>query len=357
MRLSPTQRHILLAALAGLVACLLGLAVDPKTFFATYLAVWFAVCSIPLGALAVLLTSYIVRAGWTRDLHAPLTGVVLTLPAIALLFIPVLAGLSVIYPWASGTIALPSFKAVYLTSWFFVIRAVAYIAIWMALALWAARAYGDDRAMVRAASAGLIIWALSVSWAGIDWLESIEPLFHSSIYGLLSVSFCLLTGIAVALIAALGVKRSQTMQNAAYAGVFISVLLLWAYLHAMQYIIIWTGDLPDEVVWYIRRLEGGWAFALWGLFILQFVVPFFVLLSERARQSTGVLLWIAGLTLALRYLEAIVLALPPLHLNGWMLALDIPAAVLMIGSVWLFALTFAARYTGRLTLSRAAPAH
>jgi hypothetical protein len=191
----------------------------------------------------------------------------------------------------------------------------------------------------------------------VDWLESVEPEFHSSIYGLLTVGFTLLAGIATALIAAIGIKRTQTMRNAAYSGIFFSVLLLWAYLHAMQYIIIWTGNLPDETVWYLKRLEGGWAFALWGLFLAQFVVPFFILLSEKARQNTRTLLWLAGTTLALRYLEAVVLVLPPLDVNGRMLLLDLPAALLFVAGGWFYALTVAAGYIGRIGSRRPAAAH
>ncbi len=156
---------------------------------ASYLAVWFAVCAIPIGASGVLFTSYLVRGGWTPDLHAPLSNAALTMPFAGLLFIPVLAGLSWIYPWAADPASLPAFKAFYLTPWFFVLRAILYFAIWSALAVWAVWTYGNDAAMTRAGSAGLIVWALTVSWSGIDWLESVEPHFHSSIYGLLSISF------------------------------------------------------------------------------------------------------------------------------------------------------------------------
>jgi hypothetical protein len=354
---SPIQWRILTVAAVGLAASVLGLVLDPKTMLSSYLAAWFAVSAIPLGALAVLLTSYLARAGWTRDLQVPLSGIVLTLPALAVMFLPVLIGMREIYPWVADTSALPAFKAVYLTPSLFLLRALIYFVAWTAIAIWSVRAYGDDAAMTRAGAAGLIVWALTVSFAGVDWLESVEPEFHSSIYGLLAVGFTLLAGIATALIAAIGVKRTQTMRNSAYAGVFLSVLLLWAYLHAMQYIIIWTGNLPDETVWYLKRLEGGWAFALWGLFVAQFIVPFFILLSEKARQSTRVLLWLAGATLALHYVEAVVLVLPPLNVNGTMLLLDLPAALLLAGGGWLYALTVAAGYVGRIASRRPAAAH
>lgn len=334
-----TKLHRLasIGAVIGFAGLTVGLLIDPKAAFASYLVAWTAVSAVPIGALAVLFTAYLVRAGWTHDLHELLSGVALTIPVIAVLFIPVLAGIGHLYPWASGSTHLTGFKAVYLVPWFFVVRSVFYFVGWTALAIWGAFAYGDDAAMKRAASVGLIVWALISSWAGIDWLESLEPEFHSSIYGLLMIGFQLLAGLGFAIAATMLLQRTRQMSNAAYAGTLFSVLLLWAYLHAMQYIIIWTGNIPNEVVWYLERLRGGWGVALWALFIFQFIVPFFVLLSERLRGSTQALLWLAGATLALRFLEAAILILPPLDVVSAALWLDLPAAVLATGATWLLA--------------------
>jgi hypothetical protein len=351
------RKITLIAALVGLAGLFVGIVLDPKTALASYLVAWTALSAISVGALAVLLTTYLVRAGWTHDLHAFLSGAALTMPVVAVLFIPILLGMAHVYPWASDTAYLPTFKAAYLTRWFFVLRALFYFVTWTALAAWASRAYGDDAAMKRAASVGLIVWALTSSWAGVDWLESLEPRFHSSIYGLLVIGFQLLSGLSFAIVALLLGSPTRQMANTAYAGTLLSVLLLWAYLHAMQYIIIWAGNIPEETIWYLTRLKGGWAFALWALFILQFVVPFFALLSERVRSSTDALLWLAGATLALRYLEAAVLILPPLQLDSAALWLDLPAAILLTGAVWLFASQSAAqwmltRFSGRAATAR-----
>lgn len=333
--MTRAERALPIFSALGFLGCGIGIWLDPVTMLASYLAIWFAICAIPIGASGVLFTSYLVRAGWTRDLYEPLSNAALGMPFAAFLFIPVLAGLSWVYPWASDPANLPPFKAFYLTPWFFVLRAILYFAIWTALAVWAVRAYGNDAAMTRAASAGLIVWALIVSWSGIDWLESVEPHFHSSIYGLFTISFALLAALAFGLVALLALKGSHQMSNASYSGVLLAMLLLWAYLHAMQYIIIWAGNIPDEVIWYLTRLDGGWAYAVTVLSIGQFIVPFFALLSARIRTSTRALLWIAGATLAFRLLEAAVLVLPPLHTDALTLLLTLPSAILAVGASWL----------------------
>ncbi|MBV8836892.1 MAG: hypothetical protein JO000_10150 [Alphaproteobacteria bacterium] len=346
------RRWLLLCAIVGFVACAIGVALDAHAMLGCWLAAWFAVASIPIGALGVLFTSYLVRGGWTQDLHAPLMRAALMLPVAGLLFIPALIGMKALYPWAAADAALPWFKTAYLAPWFFVLRTILYFAIWTALALWAQRAFEDPDARVRAAAVGLIVWSLTVSFAGIDWLESIEPDFHSSIYGLLAISFTLLSGLAFGMLVVLQ-RAPRQMANTAYAGVLLSVLLLWAYLHAMQYIIIWTGNIPDEVVWYAERSAGGWAVALWVLFGAQFIIPFFALLSERVRASTLALIWIAGVTLALRFLEAAVLVLPPLKV-GWALALCLPAAMLATGATLLLAWRTSERWRERLPFALSA---
>ena len=343
-----------LGALAGFAACGAGLALDAKVMLASYLAIWFAVTAVATGALGVMFSSYLVQGGWTQDLHAPLSRAAFMLPACGLLFIPLLIGMTTLYPWASDATALTPFKAIYLTPWFFTLRTIAYFAIWSALALWAARAFSDPNARERAASVGLIAWSLTVSFAGIDWLESTEPEFHSSIYGLLAVSFALLAGLAFGIVAVLQ-RLPRRAPNTTYAGVLLSTLLLWAYLHAMQYIIIWSGNIPKEVVWYQDRAAGSWGVTLWVLFLGQFVVPFFALLSERVRRDTWALIWIAVATLILRGLEAVILVLPPLKPSALSLLLCIPAASIAIIASIALAWLAAARWLERAEL-RGAPA-
>ncbi len=330
-----SRQILLMGSVAGLAACGIGLLLDPRAMLASYLTAWFAVAAIPIGALGVVFTAYLVRGGWTQDLHEPLTRAALLTPVAGLLFIPVLLGLSAIYPWTGSNIELPTFKALYLTPLFFVLRSVGYFAIWSALALWARHAYCERGRMERAAAIGLIMWVPTISFAGIDWIELIESKFHSSVYGLLILSFTLLAALAFGLVAILVRGRPRRMANTAYAGVLLSVLLIWAYLHAMQYIIIWAGNIPDEVIWYAVRSERGWAIALWVLFLGQFIVPFFALLSARVRASTRALISVAAVTLVLRYLESAVLILPPLDLAPVAFVLCLPAAIVVTGAVFL----------------------
>lgn len=331
-------------AIAAL-ALIAGLLIDIRTTLAAYLVVWIALGAIPIGALGVLMTTYLVRRAWTPALHPILGSATATLPVIAALFIPVLIWMADLYPAAADPASLPPFKAFYLARWFFALRTVAYFAVWSVLARWLRDAWNDSDRMIRAASAGLTIYALTLSLAGIDWMELLEPDFHSSIYGLLFISFSLLNGLAFAIGAGLLVRRPIGALKG-YSALLLSAILLWAYLHAMQYIVIWSGNIPAEVTWYLKRSAYGWQFVLIVLALGQFIFPFFALLSERIRGDRRWLLALCGLTLLMRCCEAAVLILPAVpHLNALTTGVMLPAALIFVGCAlwWAFEVAYGNR--------------
>jgi hypothetical protein len=326
--------------LAGLLLAA-GLAIDARATLAAYLVAWIALGAIPIGALGVLMTSYLVRRQWTEALHPVLLATTLTLPAVAICLLPLLLGMKQVYPAAAHLASLSPFKSVYLAPWFFATRSLIYFAIWSALALWLHAAWRDLTAMTRSASAGLIIYALTVSLAGVDWLESLEPDFHSSIYGLLYLGFALLNGYAFTLACSLLTGRNIG-QRAGYGALLLSMILLWGYLHAMQYIVIWSGNIPDEAVWYIKRSEHGWQYVLLVLGIGQFVFPFFALLSRRVRADRRWLFALSGLTLVMRVAEASVLILPAKeHVAPLAIVLTLLSAVVFLSALFWYAFNYA----------------
>ncbi|QOZ44563.1 hypothetical protein XH89_14530 [Bradyrhizobium sp. CCBAU 53340] len=300
-----------MAVVSGL-ALIAGFIIDARSTTSAYLVAWSALAAIPIGALIVFMTSYLVRRRWTETLHPIFVATSGILPVAALTFIPVLLFMREIYPAIADGSSLPPFRAHWFVPWFFVLRTVLYFLIWVALAQRLRRAWCNDDAMVRSASVGSIVWTLTVSFAGIDWLESLEPEFHSSIYGLIFLSFLLVNGTAFVIAAGLLSSR-QIGPSRGYSGLLLSVLLLWCYLHAMQYIVIWSGDIPKEVTWYLVRSENGWQLVLAALSFGQFVFPFCALLSSRVRSDPHWLLALCGLTLAMRWLEAAILILPAIH--------------------------------------------
>jgi hypothetical protein len=323
---SVWQRHILLGlTIAGLVGSAIALLFDVHSTLVAWLAAVVAASAVPVGSLAVLFFTYMIRRAWTSEMHVPLTAAALTIPVCGILFVPVIAGMRWLYPWVDHR-PEHAFQAIYLTPWAFILRNILYFSIWSLLAFWARAAWGNEYRMTRVGSIGLIIYALTGSFAGIDWIQTLTPEFHSSIYGLLFLTFQLLAGLSFG-VAMVAVMRPRSHYLAGYGALLLATLLLWAYIHAMQYIIIWSGNIPDEIQWYIRRLADGWGFVLWGLVFLQFIVPFFAMLSERIRSRPYPLLTIATGTLALRFVESFLLVLPAAEAPTSVLWLAIPAAI------------------------------
>lgn len=331
--MNPRVRHtVALVALAGAVAGALVLLASPHAFLLGYLVAAVTMSAIPAGALAVLMMTYLVRGPWTEGLHAPLTATALTVPLAGLFLLPVLAGSHWLYPWVAHAPGEPgSMRAVYLSPGFFAARTVAYFAAWTLLAGWARRAWGNPREMTRCASAGLIVYALTASLAGVDWLQSLTPDFHSSMYGFLFLTFQVLAGYAFALVLGLRVPGAQTDH---YGPILLAAVLLWAYNHVMHYVIMWAGNIPEEAAWYVRRGAGAWGVTLWGLVLLQLILPFCAMLFERVRNGRRPLLAIAAATLALRLVEAAILALPGSGAGFWRTGFALVGALLALGGVW-----------------------
>jgi hypothetical protein len=253
-----------------------------------------------------------------------------------------------LYPAASEAHSLPAFKAIYLAPWFFVLRTIIYIAVLWLLALWQRAAWGDPERMMRSASVGLIVYALLVSFAGIDWIESLEPELHSSVYGLLYLCFVLLDGVAFAIGMGLLLGR-QPGATKGYSALLLSTILLWTYVHAMQYIVIWAGNIPDEAVWYLKRSSNGWQFVLAVVALGQFVFPFFALLSARVRSDRSWLLALCGLTLVMRGWEASILILPAIaHTTASTVSIMLLGALVFVSVILYGTFEIALRNDGRL---------
>ncbi|MBN9147968.1 MULTISPECIES: hypothetical protein [unclassified Nitrobacter] len=336
--MSTIRLRATIIGVATLTCLCLGAIIDPRTTLAAYLVGWITLAAIPIGGLLILPTTYLVRRTWTHDLPPILAAMTATLPLCGVLFIPVLLRQSLLYPVAAGA-AAPAFRAAYLAPWAFALRTIAYFSIWFVLGAWLTRAWGDSARMNRAASATLIVASLTISLAGIDWLESLNADFHSSIYGLLFVSFTLMSSLAFVL--AFGLRSYRRIHSTrGYGGLFLGTLLLWAYLHAMQYIVIWAGNIPDEVTWYLDRAQNGWQYVTALLAIGQFVVPFLLLLSARVRRDRRWLFAICTATLILRGAEAALLAFPEIdNLNVMLLPFANIAALLFIASAFTLVIT------------------
>jgi hypothetical protein len=313
----------LLVALAGLIACAAGLFVDARSTFAAWLAAEIFWLALPLGALALVLIAEVTGRAWLDPFRPAAAAAMATLPALAIGFLPVLAGIGALYPWAAGDRA--DSAAFWLNLPSFVVRAVVYFAIWLSLAVAALRrgpALGEG-----AAAGGLVLLGFTVNFAAIDWTMSLDPHFASSVYGYTAMAGLLLDGIALLLL----VSRTVRAAPAPLAGIALALVITWAYLAFMQYLIVWESDLAREIPWYLRREQGVWGGIGLAVLLTHFLLPLLMLLPGRVRRG-GMLLGAAcGLLVAGRLLDCWWLVFP--DVAGAALSWQAAAAIVTLGGL------------------------
>jgi hypothetical protein len=327
------RERALIIGSAGLIGSGLGLVFAPRDALIAWLVAWLGWGSIPIGSLAVLMLVALIPGSWRELYVRPLTVGTTMMPLVAIAMIPLLTGVGLIYPWTNPavTAGYASFKGAWLSTGFFVVRTIFYLIV-LSLFAWGILA-ASPRTRPAIAAVGLILYALIGSLIGIDFAESTEPGFHSSIYGLLALSNQWLAGISFAIL--LGLWSTDGKAPRAAAGVLVTAILIWGYMHAMQYIVIWSGDIPAEARWYLERGRDGWGALAWLLYGLQGVVSFGVLLSPTVRSSRRAMMALALVTLLMRLVENAWFVLPGLNAVGWaVVPLILAASLAMFGFGW-----------------------
>ena len=311
----------------------------------SYLVAWLFFLAISLGAMANLMLHSLTGGRWGQCVRPAWLAATRLMPVLALLFAPIAVGVSSIYPWSDT-------PGAWLNVPFFTARSIGYLLVWVVLAqafLRADRAsvdpaLGANRSERRVAAAGLVIYALTMSLAAVDWIASLTPRWHSSGFGLLVIAGQMLAGAAFAI--AVAASRWDPVQSARRGGggddfrfqdlgnLLLMYVLLWAYLAYTQFLIMWSENLPQEIRWYVPRLQTSWVAVGVILVGLHFALPLLILLSRSAKRSPAVLAVIAAGLLAAHLVDAFWLVMPSLRPAGFAIAWSDPAAVVFVGAIW-----------------------
>ena len=352
MNLGPRfERTALGAGAVGLAACGLGAIVSgPDQFFRSYLVGVLFWIAIAFGCLGIQMIHTLSGGAWGVLARKPLHAGSSTMPLCAVLFLPLLAGLPRIYPWARPELVqhdeLLRHKALFLNVPFFAARTLLYFAVWsgLALALYrrAARRSNRERAsraMGVIAGPGLVASALTMTFAAIDWLMSLDPHWTSTMFGLLVIVGAMLAGMAFTIVVVTSAAEGEELVVGALqdlGNLMLVFVMLWAYFSFSQYLIIYAGNLAEETPWYLHRTAGGWQHLALGLILLHFCVPFTLLLSRRTKRNPSIIRVVALGLLGMRLVELYWFAAPNFyghHLRvHWM---DL-AAPIGVGGIWLY---------------------
>ena len=288
-------------------AALAGWRLDLRALLASYLAAWWFVTGALLGGLANVWLHQLTGGAWGETIRAPLLRAARWLPLACLLFLPVLPGASLLYPWQHGVPGAPdaAFRHAWLSPVFFTVRSIVYLVLWSGLAIVETRARTPSPAR---AAACLLVYGFSVSLAAVDWIMSLQPEWYSSVFGWLAGTGQMLTGLALGvLLIDRGAARARLPD---LGNLLMMYVLTWAYLAYVQFLIIWAADLPHEISWYLRRGAPGWQLVAWVLVVGHFAGPLCILLSRHAKRAPGLLGVLAGALLAAHLLDCWWLVLP-----------------------------------------------
>lgn len=345
------------AAGAGVVGCALlvaGLVTSPAQFYRSYLWAYLFVVALSAGSLAWLMLQYLTGGAWGVVVRRPCEAATRTLPLTALMLLPVLFGIPHLYEWSHPQVMAAEealrHKAAYLNVPFFIARSAVYFGGWMLLSYllnrWSAAEDGGDPGAHRKMSAisgpGLLFWGFAVTFMAIDWVLSVNPKWFSTMFGLLFVAGQLLTSMAflIALTAALSFRRPMsavlTPRHLHDLGKFLlALVMVWAYFSFSQFLIIWAGNLPTEIPWYLARLRGGWQFVAVALVVGHFALPFALLLSRDLKRNFRLLAGIALFVLLMRLVDLYWLVGPDLRKGAFGVSwIDFAAPLGLVG-LWL----------------------
>jgi hypothetical protein len=367
------QRRALVAAVAGLGAFIvLGLILyslpnqsgigGAWQFFLSYLVAFNFWVSVPLGCLVVLMVQYLTGGAWGVALRRVLESSSRTLLVFSVLVVPLLIavflGDASVFLWARPTEMRFDeelrHKALYLNPAFFVVRAFLYFAVWIALSFilnrWSTeqdqQAGPPERRFRLLSAPGLALYGLTITFASIDWAMSLEPHWYSTIYPVVYAAGQMLSGfafaVAVLMLLAPGTSLERILTPAVrrdLGNLLLAFVMFWAYVGFSQYLLIWVANLPEEIVWTLRRTRGGWQWLGILLALFQFAVPFVLLLLRDVKENSQRLMLVALGLFGMRFLDVLWWVEPAFSHEGqyffWLL--DVAATIGLGGLfVWAF---------------------
>ena len=345
-------------AVLGLVGAAVAFFTNREEFFQSWLIGFIFCLGLTLGSLGLLMLQHLSGGQWGfigRRIFESAAG---TVPLMALLFVPILFAMPELFKWAVPGItdkdAVLKAKEAYLNVPFFMVRAVIYFLFWMFL-VWMLTKWSSaqDRAEMaldpagvvrfRTVSApGLLFLVLTITFATTDWVMSLDPHWYSTIFGLMftagfGLSALALTTVTLSAIGPVGAFKGHLAPRHFhdFGKLLLAFTMLWAYLNFSQFLIIWSGNLPEEIPWYIERMRGGWGVVAIALIVGHFFLPFLLLLSRDLKKSKW-LPRVAVFILVMRLVDTIFLIGPSWEHHGFPIHWANVAIPAGLAGVWLF---------------------
>lgn len=353
--LAAWRTRFLAAGVLALAASLIGAFFTPDSFFRAWLWSYTFFAGITAGCLALLMLQFLTGGAWGVVIRRICEAAARTLPLLVLLFLPIALGIPRIYKWSDAETVkvdhILQHKHLYLNIPFFLARAFLYFAGW-GLCAWSIDRWSREqdetgsplaqRKMEKISAGGLVFYGFSVTFMAVDWVLSINPHWFSTMFGLMFIAGQGLSALAfvIALLILLSARPPLseiiTPRHLHDLGkLLLTFVMLWAYMAFSQFLIVWSGNLPSEITFYLARLSGGWQYLALALVLLHFAFPFALLLSRDLKRDYRLLRWVALLILAMRLVDLYWLVTPDYYRGRFFLSwLDV-AVPIALGGLWL----------------------
>ena len=280
---------------------------------------------ISIGSLGILILQYLTGGAWGLVIRRILEASTRVLPLVALMFIPIIVFMSTTYGWANPDPSdeILKWRAIYLNPTSFGVRAIIYFAIWFLFAYlynsWSAQQDATTNAEDAAALLGkstaisgpaMVIFGLVVTFASIDWTMSLDKHWFSTIWGMLYIAGWGLSGFAFTIALCARLIEREPMSSILgkkhfhdLGKLMLALVMIWAYFNFSQFLIIYSGNIPEETPWYLMRMKGPWGILGILLIVFHFAFPFLLLLSRDLKRNTKRLSWVAIFILVMRLLD------------------------------------------------------
>jgi hypothetical protein len=309
----------------------------------SYLYTFLFFTGLSTGSMALAMIPALTGGAWAAVLRPALLAAAQLVKLQAVLALPLLLNLHALYIWADRQ-ALTGDAQLRAQSWYldprwFAVRTLIYFGVWILVAQLLSRRRDSAARRSALAAPGLIAYVITASLAAVDWVMSLTPHWHSSVFGLMVAAGWLLTAAAAAILWATGFARPATPISAPLlrdlGNVLLALVLGWSYLGFVQYLTIWSTDLPAETSWYIPRTMTSWKALAEFLVAFHFAVPFALLLWRRIKQTRGGLIVVACMLLCASFADAFWLVLPTFHNLGLRVTWTDVLAPMGMGALWL----------------------
>jgi hypothetical protein len=353
-----SQRSLVVGVVFGVIAVVLAF-IQPQQFYRAYLLGFMLWLGVALGSMAILMIRHLTGGGWGMVIRRILGAAMRTVPLLAALFIPVIVGMKQLYIWARPLSEvtdkhlhdhLEDITKTYLTTSGFIYRAVFYFVIWNLLSYlltkWSKQtdkpgAPDPTSRFKTIAGPGLILYGFTISFAAIDWVMSLDPSWISTIFGLVILIGQVLSAMCFAVVVERILFNYKPMSEMLkpdfvhdHGKWMITFVMVWAYFNFSQWLIIWAGNLPAEITFYMTRLHGGWGNIGLILVLFHFAVPFAILLSRPFKRDIRKLVWLAVWLLLMRYVDMFWIIEPNFSKTLTVTLADIVVPI-AIGGFWL----------------------